>query len=76
MQPIESTIKSFNEINNDKKLDDLIGSAVVYAKSCTVNAEVNFIKYAQSIPKELTTILKRQQTLISLNFIVKNLEWH
>lgn len=76
MQPIESTIKSFNEINNDKKLDDLIGSAVVYAKSYKVNAEVSLIKHAQTVPKELTTILKRQQTLISLNFIVRNLEWH
>lgn len=55
MQSIESTIKNFNEINDEKKLDDLIGNAVAFAKTCNDNTEVDFIKHhrVRLIPKRI-----------------------
>lgn len=45
MQLIKSTKESNNEINDDKQLDDLIGSAVAFAKTCRANAEADYIKH-------------------------------
>jgi len=36
---IESTVKSFQEINDEKKIDALVESATSFAKNCNVELE-------------------------------------
>lgn len=45
MQLIKSTKESINEINEDNRLDDLIGSAEAFVKICRANAETGYIKH-------------------------------
>lgn len=45
MQLIESTVKSFQEINDEKKIDALVKSAASFAKNCNVDPEKDFNKH-------------------------------
>lgn len=66
MQLIESTIKSFNEISDDKQLDDLIGSVVIFAKTCKVKKY--FIKHhhLRRIPKRIDD---HPETIADIDFL-------
>lgn len=45
MQLIESIVKSFQEINDEKKIDALVESAASFAKNCNVEPEKDFNKH-------------------------------
>jgi len=77
MQLIETTVKSFQEINDEKKIDALVESAASFAKNCNVEPEKDFNKHHRHRlkPKKIDENFETAAVIDFSQFIAKNLKF-